>query len=50
MDLYIKSIHSGIAYFVLAILIIATLNAIRGMASKKAFGSTDLKMLPLAFI
>lgn len=44
MDLYIKSLHSGIAYLVLGILIITTLNAIRGMATKKTFGSIDLRL------
>ena len=38
MDLYIKNLHSGIAYLVLGILFIAILNAIRGMATKKIFG------------
>ncbi|MDA9886418.1 hypothetical protein N9D55_03185 [Flavobacteriaceae bacterium] len=40
----LKTIHSYWAYLALLILIIAVLNALIGMSSKKAFGVKDLRL------
>ncbi|WP_298365244.1 hypothetical protein [uncultured Lutibacter sp.] len=46
----IKTIHSYWAYVVLAILIIATINAIIGLTSKKKFEAKDLRISLFALI
>ncbi len=47
---FIQKAHSGWAYLVLAILIIAVINAIIGLSSKKEFTGKDRKLALFALI
>ncbi|MBT6160274.1 hypothetical protein N8873_01665 [Flavobacteriaceae bacterium] len=46
----LKPIHSFFAYLVLITLVLALLNAIRGIFAKKEFGATDLRLSLFALI
>lgn len=46
----IKTVHSILAYIALAILVLASLNAIYGVSSKKLFAAKDLRLSLFALI
>ncbi len=50
MDNFIQKFHSGFAYLALLILVIAVINAIIGVVSKKEFTSKDRKIALFALI
>jgi len=50
MYFFIQKFHSGWAYLVLLILVIAFLNSLKGMSSKKEFTSGDRKIALFALI
>lgn len=47
---FIQQFHSGLAYLVLLLLVVAILNSLRGMSSKKEFTSSDRKIALFALI
>ncbi len=50
MNPFIQQFHSGLAYLVLLLLVVAILNSLRGMSSKKEFTSSDRKIALFALI
>ena len=47
---FIQQFHSGLAYLVLLLLVVAILNSLRGMSSKKEFTNRDRKIALFALI
>lgn len=47
---FIQQFHSGLAYLVLTLLVVAVLNSLRGMFSKKEFTASDRKIALFALI
>ncbi len=47
---FLKEAHSGWAYLVLILLLVAGINALMGVSSKKAFASKDRKLALFALI
>lgn len=50
MHPFIQQFHSGLAYLVLLLLVVAILNSLRGMSSKKEFAAGDRKIALFALI
>lgn len=50
MYTFIQKFHSGWAYLVLLFLVLAVLNSLRGMSSKKEFTASDRKIALLGLI
>lgn len=47
---FIQQFHSGLAYLVLLLLVVAILNSLKGMSSKKEFAAGDRKIALFALI
>lgn len=50
MYIFIQKFHSGWAYLVLLLLVIAIINSLKGMSSKKEFTASDRKIALFALI